>query len=133
VRSVRVLLVILLAFLCSCDVDLFGLDQKQIAKGYRLCRVEGRPEGETFALLLPREDGGTVIDEIGWSEPLVIVRYGDKWDVYDTTTNKEISISDSDRKQNSKFRDIPSFFRHWRGKDYRIIAINGERFVICEF
>jgi len=56
-----------------------------------------------------REDGGTVIDEVGWSEPLVIVRYGTKWDVYDTTTNKQISICDSERKENPKFRDIPSF------------------------
>jgi hypothetical protein len=60
-------------------------------------------------LELPREQGGSVIDEIGWRKPLIIVRYRDKWDVYDTTTNKQISIADSERKQNPRFCDIPSF------------------------
>jgi hypothetical protein len=110
VRLVRLFALILLASLCSCDVDLFGLDQKQIAKGYRLCRGEGLPGQDfSYALLLPREHGGSIVDEVGWRKPLIIVRYGDKWDVYDTTTNKQVSISESERKENPTLPDIQSF------------------------
>jgi len=87
------------------------LDHKQIAKGYRLYRGEGMPDGggEIYSLELPREQGGRVIDEIAWRKPLIIVRYGDKWEVFDTRTRKQVSISDSDRKTDPQFRDIPSF------------------------
>src|SRR5690242_10896149 len=110
-RFVRFLSFVLLAFLCSCDVDLFGLDEKQIAKGYRLYRGEGMPDvgGRMYFLLLPGEHIGGLIDEVGWRKPLVVVRHGDKWDAFDTTTNNQISFSDSDRKTDLRFRDIPSF------------------------
>ena len=50
-----------LVFLCSCDLDLLGVDLREIAGGYRLKRTDSQ-----FSLLTPRATGGPVIDEIGW-------------------------------------------------------------------
>lgn len=52
-------------WLCSCDANLFGPESRAIAGGYRLKRANNPNE---FALIIPNEDGGLIIDEIGWRD-----------------------------------------------------------------
>jgi hypothetical protein len=123
-NAIRVSLLLMSVSLCACDVDVFGLCEKQIARGYRLYHNGDRipdDSSDMYSLFLPDEDYGGVIDEVGWKKPLIIARYGDKWDIFDTSTKQKVSISDSQRKSDPKFRDIPSFppkeawgkLRHW--------------------
>ena len=103
----RVLVLILFASLCSCDVDLFGLDQKQLAGGYKLTLTEN---DSACALVPPGGNGGLLVKEVGWKEPLLLVDYyNDRWGIIDTTTKKEILISDAERKSDPRFRDIQSY------------------------
>ena len=83
--------------LCSCDANLFGPESREIAAGYRLKRVHNSNQ---FALTIPHEDGGLIIDEIGWHEPLIFARaFGSQyWDVINTARAQHIRVSDLQRK-----------------------------------
>ena len=83
--------------LCSCDANLFGPESREIAAGYRLKRVHNSNQ---FALTIPYEDGGLIIDEIGWREPLIFARaFGSQyWDVINTARAQHIRVSDLERK-----------------------------------
>ena len=83
--------------LCSCDANLFGPESREIAGGYRLKRVDNSNQ---FALTIPYEDGGLIIDEIGWQEPLIFARaFGSQyWDVINTARAQHIRVSDLQRK-----------------------------------
>ncbi|MFN2624443.1 MAG: hypothetical protein ABR611_16605 [Chthoniobacterales bacterium] len=89
----------------SCDVDLFGLDTKQIAAGYRLTQAEG---GQ-IALLAPHENGGPVVIDVGWRNPFIISRSDERkpWEAIDTSTKQKLSISEEQRRTDPRFRDIP--------------------------
>jgi len=84
-------------WLCSCDANLFGPELREIAGGYRLKRVNNPNQ---FALTIPYEDGGLIIDEIGWREPLILARaFGSQyWDVINTAHAQHIRVSDVQRK-----------------------------------
>jgi hypothetical protein len=84
-------------WLCSCDANLFGPESREIASGYRLKRVHNSNQ---FALTIPYEDGGLIIDEIGWREPLIFARaFGSQyWDVINTARAQHIRVSDLQRK-----------------------------------
>jgi hypothetical protein len=84
-------------WLCSCDANLFGPESREIAGGYRLKRA-GNPN--EFALTIPNEDGGLIIDEIGWREPLIFARaFGSRyWDVINTAHAQHIRVSELQRK-----------------------------------
>jgi len=84
-------------WLCSCDANLFGPESREIAGGYRLKRVNNPNQ---FALTIPYEDGGLIIDEIGWREPLILARaFGSQyWDVINTAHAQHIRVSDVQRK-----------------------------------
>jgi hypothetical protein len=84
-------------WLCSCDANLFGPESREIAGGYRLKRASNHNE---FALTIPNEDGGLIIDEIGWREPLIFARaFGSQyWDVINTAHAQHIRVSDLQRK-----------------------------------
>jgi hypothetical protein len=84
-------------WLCSCDANLFGPESREIAGGYRLKRVNNPNQ---FALTIPNEDGGLIIDEIGWREPLILARaFGSQyWDVINTAHAQHIRVSDVQRK-----------------------------------
>ena len=84
-------------WLCSCDANLFGPESREIAGGYRLKRVDNPNQ---FALTIPYEDGGLIIDEIGWHEPLIVARaFGSQyWDVIDTAHAQHIRVSDMQRQ-----------------------------------
>jgi hypothetical protein len=89
--------VTVVVWLCSCDANLFGPESREIAGGYRLKRANN-PNG--FALTIPNEDGGLIIDEIGWREPLIFARaFGSQfWDVINTAHAQHIRVSDLQRK-----------------------------------
>jgi len=86
-----------LVWLCSCDANLFGPESREIAGGCRLKRVDGPDQ---FALTIPYEDGGLIIDEIGWREPLIFARAlgSQYWDVINTARAQHIRVSDLQRK-----------------------------------
>jgi hypothetical protein len=86
-----------LVCLCSCDANLFGPESREIAGGYRLKRAVNANE---FALTIPNEDGGLIIDEIGWREPLIFARAlgSQYWDVINTARAQHIRVSELQRK-----------------------------------
>jgi hypothetical protein len=97
-----------LAFgLSSCDIDLFGLDTKKLAAGYRLTVWEGG----LYALLRPQEDSGSTVIDIGWKKPFIVSRSdeGEPWQVIDTSTNQTLSLSEEQRRTDPKYRDVPIY------------------------
>lgn len=91
--------------LCSCDANLFGPESREIAAGYRLKRADNRNQ---FALTIPYEDGGLIIDEIGWRQPLIFARaFGSQyWDVINTARAQHVRVSDLQRKSDSSSQSI---------------------------
>jgi hypothetical protein len=73
---------------------------------YRLKRM-GDPS--QFALLVPYDTGGIIIDEIGWRKPFIIARAAGSqyWDRIDTDHAEHIRISDSQRMSNPNYGTIP--------------------------
>ena len=98
----------LATFLClfSCDSDPFGPDSREIAGGYRLKRV-GNPK--QFALTIPYQSGGLIIDEIGWRKPFIMARASgsDYWEAINTARAQRISVSEQQRKSDSAYQSIP--------------------------
>lgn len=91
--------------LCSCEGNLFGPESREIAGGYRLKRA-GNP-GQV-ALTIPNEDGGLIIDEIGWREPFIAARASgsEYWDLIDTAHARHIRVSDLQLKSNPIYQSI---------------------------
>ena len=85
----------------SCDSANF----KEIAGGYRLKRVKEPPQ---FVFCLPRQDGGAIIDEIGWHKPVILFRTSGSqyWDLIDTAHASHTRISDTERKSDPVLRSI---------------------------
>ena len=96
---------VVLVCLCSCEANLFGPDSREIAGGYRLKRV-GNPN--QFALTIPNESGGLIIDEIGWRKPFIIARASgsEYWDVINTARAQHIRVSDLQRKSDPVYQSI---------------------------
>jgi hypothetical protein len=97
------------ALLCvaGCDVDVFGVQQKKIARGYRLY-VDDTDHG--FAIFEPGTSSGPSIAQIGWRAPYIIADVCDgsrHWRVFDTTTRNSRFLSDSELQADSQLRDIP--------------------------
>jgi len=99
----------LLAFTClvGCDVDLFGLDWKRLGGGYALV-LDGETD-DACAIVAPHENGGPIVTEIGWRQPLILSRYDGDWDVLDTSTGKHTKISKEQRRSDPVYRDIPVY------------------------
>ena len=97
----------LATFLClvSCDTKLFGPDSREIAGGYRLKRV-GNPN--QFALTIPNESGGLIIDEIGWRKPFILARASgsEYWDIINTARAQHTRVSDLQRKSDPVYQSI---------------------------
>lgn len=102
----RVALLALLVSFCSCEDYLFDPDSKQIAQGYRLKRI-GNPS--EFALLVPYDTGGLIIDEIGWRKPFILARASGSqyWDRINTDRAEHIRISDAQHMSDSDLQSIP--------------------------
>jgi len=102
-----VISVAVLACFAACDVDVFGLQHKKIAKGYTLY-ADNTEHG--FAVFEPRAPGGPGIAQIGWRKPYIVadVRDGQRhWQVFDTSTRSSRFLSDSELRADSRLRDIP--------------------------
>jgi len=91
---------------CSCKPDIFSPDSKEIAGGYRLKQVDG---SHGYALNRPQQEGGRIIDEIGWLEPLIIFRDtgSDRWDIIDTSHATHVQVTDLQRRSDPVYRSIP--------------------------
>lgn len=94
-----------IVLLCSCDSNFFSRDSKEIAGGYHLKRADNPDQ---FVLTIPNENGGLIIDEIGWREPLIIARASGSqyWDVIDTARTQHLRVSDSQLKSDPAYRFI---------------------------
>ena len=94
-------------FIClsSCDANLFGPDSRELAGGYRLKRAH---EHNRFALIIPNESAGIIIDEIGWSEPFIVARASGShyWEVINTAHAQRTGISDLQRKSDPIYQSI---------------------------
>lgn len=92
------------ALFCLCSCDFLGRNFKEIASGYRLKQVDG-PQ---FAFCLPHQDGGAIIDEIGWREPIILYRTSgsEYWHLIDTAHARHTRISDAGRKSDPKLESI---------------------------
>ena len=90
---------------CSCEANLFGPESKEIGGGYRLKRVDNH---KGFALIIPNESGGLIIDEIGWREPFIAARASgsEYWDVINTAKAQHIRVSDLQRKSDPIYQSI---------------------------
>ncbi len=91
--------------LCSCEADIFGPDSREIAGGYRLKRA-GNPN--QFALTIPHESGGLIIDEVGWRKPFIIARTSGSqyWDVINTARSQHIRVSNLQRESDPAYQPI---------------------------
>jgi hypothetical protein len=100
----RLAICVALTRLCACDA-LVGPESRELAGGYRLKRVAGSSE---FALIIPHESGGLIIDEIGWRKPLIIARAtGSKyWDVINTARAEHTRISDQTLQSDPVYQSI---------------------------
>jgi hypothetical protein len=90
-----------LFFFFGCDSAEF----KEIAGGYRLKRIKDPPQ---FVFCLPRQDGGAIIDEIGWHKPVILFRTAGSqyWDLIDTAHASHTRISDGERKSDPALASI---------------------------
>jgi hypothetical protein len=84
---------------------LFRLALVVTGGGYRLKRA-GNPA--QFALMTPHENGGLIIDEIGWGEPVILARASGSsyWDAIDTAHARHIRISDGERRTDAPYQAI---------------------------
>ena len=105
IAFVRFLPVFVLLSICSCDSPLFGVDSRDIGGGYRLKR-SGSPV--QFALITPHENGGLIIDEIGWNAPVIVARGAgsEYWEAIDTAHAQHTRISDTARKSDLLYQTI---------------------------
>lgn len=119
-----VLLCVAGVVLSSCDVDLFGLDTKQIAAGYRLTQAEG---GQ-FALMAPREDSGPIIIDVGWQNPFIISRSDERepWEVIDTSTKQTVSVSEQQRREDQNIVTSRSTESMWLGIGSSVLDTSGD-------
>jgi hypothetical protein len=90
---------------CSCEANLFGPESREIGGGYRLKRVDNH---NRFALIIPNESGGLIIDEIGWREPVIAARASGSqyWEVINTAHAQHIRVSDLQRKSDPIYQSI---------------------------
>jgi hypothetical protein len=91
--------------LCSCEANLFGPESREIGGGYRLKRADNHNQ---FALIVPNESGGLIIDEIGWLEPFIAARASGSqyWEVINTAHAQRIRTSDVQRKSDPIYQSI---------------------------
>jgi hypothetical protein len=101
----RIAFLAVLVCLCSCEANFLGPDSREIAGGYRLKRV-GNPN--QFALTIPYQSGGLIIDEIGWRRPFIIARASgsDYWEAINTARAQHTRVSDLQRKSDPVYQSI---------------------------
>ncbi|HST31843.1 MAG TPA: hypothetical protein VLK27_13505 [Chthoniobacterales bacterium] len=102
----RTATLVFLALTClvGCDVDLFGLDWKRLGGGYSLV-LDGETN-DACAIVAHHQNGGLIVTQIGWRQPLILSRYESDWDVLDTSTGKHTKVSEEQRSSDPAYRDI---------------------------
>ena len=65
-RNLVAFLTVFVCF-CACEANLFGPESREIGGGYRLKRADNH---NGFALIIPHESGGFIIDEIRFAQSL---------------------------------------------------------------
>lgn len=97
----RLGVLIALTAVSACDKS----STREIGGGYRLKRT-GDPV--QFALMTPHENGGLIIDEIGWGAPVILARGSGSsyWDAIDTAHAEHIRISDERRRSQPPYQAI---------------------------
>ena len=100
----HVAILIALSILCSCE-RLAGPESREIGGGYRLKRVHG---SNAFALIIPNQSGGMIVDEIGWRNPVIIARGSGSqyWEVINTAHAEHTRVSDEKRKSDQEYSSI---------------------------
>src|SRR2546423_14222960 len=98
-----------LAVIClvGCDADPLGLDWKRLGGGYSLV-LDGETD-DACAVVAPHENGGRIVTEIGWRQPLILSSYQGSWDVLNTSTGKHTKISEEQRTSDPAYRNIPVY------------------------
>lgn len=93
------------ALLASCEQDPLGLRERTITREYYLARGNNPNE---YALAARVDDGGELIAQVGWHEPLILARLErtGEWEVIDTTTDLRRWVSDAARVADPKLRAI---------------------------
>jgi len=102
---VQLAIIVMFTFVCSCE-RLAGPESREIAGGYRLKRVSG--SNNEFALIIPHESGGLIVDEIGWRKPIIIARGSGSrsWEVINTAHAEHTRVSDEKRKSDQEYGSI---------------------------
>ena len=100
----RLLIIAAVFGYCSCE-RLAEPESRELAGGYRLKRVRG---SNGFALIIPHETGGQIVDEIGWRKPLIIARGSGSqyWEVINTARAAHTRMSDDSLKADSTYQSI---------------------------
>jgi hypothetical protein len=100
----RIIAIAALFTCCSCE-RLAGPESRELAGGYRLKRVRGSND---FALIIPNESGGQIVDEIGWRKPLIIARESGSryWEVINTARAAHSRMTDDSLKADSTYQSI---------------------------
>jgi hypothetical protein len=90
---------------CGCE-RLADPESRELAGGYRLKRVRGTSD---FALIIPYQTGGQIIDQIGWRKPLIVARGNGSryWEVINTARAEHTRISDESLKSDVVYQSIP--------------------------
>ena len=103
-NPLRLMVVAALFSCCSCE-RLSAPESRELAGGYRLKRVRGSND---FALIIPHESGGQIVDEIGWRKPLIIARGNgsEYWEVINTARATHTRIRDDSLKADSTYQSI---------------------------
>jgi hypothetical protein len=105
--SIVALFVAVFTLLClpACDVDLFGLREKEIAAGYRL--YMGEHGG--FAIISPGAPGGPCVKSLGWRRPFIVaVTCDGDWQVFDSSTGgADLFLTAQQVSADPRLRDIP--------------------------
>ena len=101
----RLTVLIALGLFYSCE-RLAGPESREIAGGYRLKKVGGA--NDQFALIIPHESGGMIVDEIGWRNPVIIARGSGSqyWEVINTAHAEHTRVSDEKRKSDQEYSSI---------------------------
>jgi uncharacterized phosphosugar-binding protein len=88
--------------LCSCEDS----DSREIAGGYRLKRTG---DSKQLALTIPYKSGGLIVDEIGWSEPIILARASGSsyWEAINTARAQRLAITESQRHSDPVYQSIP--------------------------
>ena len=103
----RLFVVLIASVLWSCDMDLFGHDEKKIGPNYALVKVDWPGEFDSGAPDREPSKTLTEVTEIGWQKPLILVRGREKeWRIIDTVSGEVGILADEQRRSQPRYSSI---------------------------